>query len=81
MAPVAQIPLDHPSLFSRRVLDRSLPASPVPEAHQRLLIDWANAVHDGSLRHRSEQQIRGPFIEKFFVKLLGYRPFGSGSAE
>lgn len=81
MAPMAQIPLDHQSLFSRRVLDKNLPVSPVPEAHQRLLSDWAMAIRDGSLRHRSEQQIRGPFIEKFFIKLLGYRPFGSGSAE
>ncbi len=38
------------------------------------------AIRDGSLRRRSEQQIRGPFIEKFFVKLLGYQPFGSGNA-
>lgn len=80
MANMAQIPLDHQSLFSRRVLDRNLPVSPVPEAHQRLLSDWAMAIRDGSLRRRSEQQIRGPFIEKFFVKLLGYQPFGSGNA-
>lgn len=77
---MAQIPLDHQSLFSRRVLDRNLPTTAVPEAHKKLLTEWASAIRDGSLRRRTERQIRGPFIEKFFVKLLGYQPFGSGSA-
>ena len=77
---MAQIPLDHQSLFSRRVLDKNLSQESVPAVHQQLLSEWAEAIRDGSLRRRSEQQIRGPFIERFFVKLLGYRPFGSGSA-
>jgi hypothetical protein len=78
---MAQIPLDHQPLFSRRVLDKSLPTSAIPEHHKSLLDAWAQAIRDGSLRHRSEQQARGPFIEKFFVRLLGYRPFGHGSTE
>ena len=77
---MAQIPLDHLPLFSRRVLDKNLSQEAVPAVHQQLLSEWAATIRDGSLRRRGEQQIRGPFIERFFVKLLGYLPFGSGSA-
>ena len=77
---MAQIPLDHLPLFSRRVLDKNLSQEAVPAVHQQLLSQWAATIRDGSLRRRGEQQIRGPFIERFFVKLLGYLPFGSGSA-
>ena len=77
---MAQTPLDHQPLFSRRVLDKNLSQEAVPAVHQQLLSQWADAIRDGSLRRRTEQQIRGPFIERFFVKLLGYRPFGNGSA-
>ena len=74
---MAKTPLDHEPLFNRRLIDRRLPSGLVPAAHARLLNEWAGTIRDGSIRRRSEQQIRGPFIRKFFVELLGYIPFAS----
>ena len=76
---MAQIPLDHRPLFNRRLVERRLPTTAVPPAHAQLLGEWALLFRDGSIRRRSEQQIRAPFIRKFFVELLGYTPFGSAS--
>ncbi len=74
---MAQPALDHQSLFNARLLLRSVPLVPTPPAHQQLLSDWADAIRSGAIRRRTEQQIRGAFAQKFFVELLGYRPFGS----
>lgn len=76
---MAQTPPDHQALFNARLLERVLPQAPVPPAHQQLLDEWAEAIRSGAIRQRSEQQIRGPFIQKFFVEMLGYVPFASAS--
>ncbi len=76
---MAQKPLDHQPLFNARLLERVLSDEPVPPGHQQLLSEWAEAIRSGAIRQRSEQQIRGPFIQKFFVELLGYVPFASAS--
>lgn len=76
---MAQIPLDHQTLFNPRLLERQLGSDPVPEHHQQLLSEWAATIRDGSIRTRSERQIRGTFVQRFFVTLLGYQPFGGTS--
>lgn len=74
---MAQPAIDHPCLFNARLLARSVPLAAPPPAHQQLLSEWADAIRSGAIRQRSEQQIRGPFTQKFFVELLGYKAFGT----
>lgn len=76
---MAHTPLDHQPLFNRRLLERRLSGEPVPGHHQQLLTEWAAAIRDGSVRGRGERQLRGTFIQRFFVTLLGYQPFGSAA--
>src|SRR5665213_1339750 len=75
---MAQRPLDHQSLFNQRILQRSVSDEPPSETHARLLTEWAEAIRDGSIRHRGERQLRSSFVQRFFVELLGYQPFASG---
>ena len=77
---MAQSPLDHQTLFNARLLARSLIAAQyqLPDAHQRILSEWAAEIRSGAIGRRSEQQIRAAFTDKFFVQLLGYQRFGSG---
>lgn len=74
---MAQIPLDHQTLFNRRLVERHLSQEPVPEHHQQVLTEWSSAIRDGAIRGRGERQIRGTFVNRFFITLLGYKPFGS----
>ncbi|MDD5613084.1 MAG: N-6 DNA methylase, partial [Gallionella sp.] len=70
-------------LFNARLVAKRCPASPTPEAHKRLLHDWAQTIRDGSISKKSNKEtaIRSAFIQKFFVEILGYVPFGSGSQQ
>ncbi len=74
---MAQTPLNHTPLFNARLLDKALSNDPAPALHQQLLDDWASAIQSGAIRQRSERQIRGSFIQKFFCDFLGYTSFGS----
>ncbi len=73
--------LFHNPLFNQALLRKRLPTQPTPPAHKKILHDWAATIRDGSLHKQKETSIRGPFIRKFFVELLGYKPFGEGGAE
>ena len=79
MRGMAQIPLDHPTLFNARLIKRTVRPEPTPPSHQQVLDDWAQAIRSGAMRGRSEQQIRGAFTQKFFCELLGYQTFGAGA--
>ena len=73
--------LFHQPLFNQSLLKKRIPAQPTPAAHKKILHDWAATIRDGSLHQQKETSIRGPFIRKFFVELLGYKPFGEGGME
>ena len=75
------MPLAHQALFNQRFLTQRIPQQPVPEVHKRLLHDWAAVVRGGALRAQKETEVRGPFIQRFFVDILGYRPIGSGGLD
>lgn len=68
----------HAPLFNRRFLNQRALAQPTPPEHKKRLCDWADAIRGGALRKQKETEVRGPFIQRFFVEILGYRPFGSG---
>ncbi|MDP2825778.1 MAG: TaqI-like C-terminal specificity domain-containing protein [Sulfuritalea sp.] len=71
--------LFHQPLFNQRFLAQRAASQPTPPEHKRLLHDWAATIRNGSIRGQKESELRGPFIQRVFVELLGYRPFGSGS--
>lgn len=73
------MPLFHTPLFNPRFLAQRASAQPAPAEHKKLLHDWAATIRDGSLRRQKETEVRGAFIQRFFVEILGYRPFGSGA--
>ncbi|HEX5674975.1 MAG TPA: hypothetical protein VFX83_06335, partial [Azonexus sp.] len=73
--------LFQPSLFNQSLVKKRMPALLTPPAHKKILHDWAAAIRDGSIHKQKESSIRGPFIRKFFVELLGYKPFGEGDAQ
>jgi hypothetical protein len=68
----------HAPLFNRRFLNQRALTQPTPPEHKKRLCDWADAIRGGALRKQKESEVRGPFIQRFFVEILGYRPFGSG---
>lgn len=70
----------HVPLFNRRFLNQRALAQPTPPEHKKRLCDWADAIRGGALRKQKESEVRGPFIQRFFVEILGYRPF-SGEPE
>lgn len=74
------MPLFHTPLFNARFLAQRTASQPTPQEHKQRLHDWAAAIRDGSLRKQRETEVRGPFIQRFFVEILGYQPFGSGPA-
>lgn len=65
-------------LFNSKWLAARAGSLPTPPEHKQLLVDWAATIRDGSIRKQKETAIRGEFIRRFLVELLGYRPFGSG---
>ena len=76
---MAQKPFDHQPLFNQRVVLRSVSEEAVSDTQARLLAEWAKAIRDGSIRSRGERQLRGSFVQRFFVDLLGYQTFASGT--
>ena len=76
---MAQIPLDHQTLFNPRLIEKRLSGEPVPTHHAQVLAEWAAAIRDGTIRRHSERQLRGTFVHRFFVNILGYLPFGAAA--
>lgn len=72
------MPLFYQPLFNSKWLTQRAGSQPTPPEHKQLLVDWAATIRDGSIRKQKETAIRGEFIRRFLVELLGYRPFGSG---
>ncbi len=70
--------LFHQPLFNQRFLAQRAASQPAPAEHKKLLHDWAATIRNGTIRKQKESELRGPFIHRLFVELLGYRPFGSG---
>jgi hypothetical protein len=65
-------------LFNQRFLKQRIAPQPTPPAHKKILHDWAAVASSGALRAQKETEVRGPFIQRFFIDILGYRPIGSG---
>jgi hypothetical protein len=74
----APVTLFHQPLFNQRLLAQRAASQPTPQDHKKLLHDWAETIRNGSIRKQKESELRGPFIQRVFVELLGYRPFGNG---
>ena len=72
------MPLFHTPLFNSRFLAQRTASQPTPPEHKKLLHGWAATIRDGSIRKQRETEIRGPFIQRFFVDILGYQTFGNG---
>ncbi|MDR3300728.1 MAG: N-6 DNA methylase, partial [Candidatus Accumulibacter sp.] len=72
------MPLIHQPLFNQRFLQQRIARQATPIEHENILHDWAETIRSGVIRQQRETEIRGAFIQKFFVDILGYRPFGSG---
>lgn len=68
--------LFHQPLFNARFLAQRGGSAPTPPEHKKLLHSWAQAIRDKSIYAQKETELRGPFIQRFFIDLLGYRPFG-----
>ena len=68
----------HVPLFNRRFLNQRALAQPTPSEHKKRLCDWADAIRGGALRKQKETEVRGPFIQRFFVEILGYQPLMNG---
>lgn len=68
----------HVPLFNRSFLNKRTITQPAPPEHKKALCDWADAIRSGALRRKRESEVRGPFIQRFFVEILGYQPFGYG---
>jgi Eco57I restriction-modification methylase len=73
------MPRFHQPLFNSRFVAQRAVAQPTPPSHKKLLHDWAETIRSGAIRKQKETELRGPFIQRFFVEILGYRPFGNGS--
>jgi len=69
----------HQPLFNPRFVAQRIANQTTPFDHKKLLHDWAETIRSGILRKQKETELRGPFIQRFFVEILGYRPFGNGS--
>ncbi len=74
-----QTPLLHTPLIHPRVWGKRLPTAAVPAEHAQALANWAAAIRDKSIFKRKETELRGAFLEQFFVGILGYTQFGSAS--
>ena len=69
------------TLFNQRFLKQRISLQPTPPEHKKILHDWAAVITSGALRTQKETEVRGPFIQKFFTDILGYRPIGSGGQD
>jgi fido (protein-threonine AMPylation protein) len=73
------MPMFYQPLFNSKWLTQRAGSQPTPPGHKKLLHDWAATIRNGSIRKQKETELRGPFIQRLFVDLLGYRPFGHGA--
>lgn len=65
-------------LFSRRLLQQAVEASPEPTADQiAVATTWARIAADPAFRLHNERPHQGRFLAEFFGTLLGYRSFGA----
>ncbi|MGA7949880.1 MAG: N-6 DNA methylase [Thiobacillaceae bacterium] len=65
-------------LFNQRFLKQRISPQPTPPEHKKILHHWAEVITSGALRTQKETEVRGPFIQRFFTEILGYRAIGSG---
>ena len=72
------MPPPHQPLFNQRLISKRIPNQPTPPAYKELLHKWAETIRSGLIRKQKESELRGTFIQRFFVEMLGYRPFGNG---
>jgi hypothetical protein len=68
-------------LFNQRFLKQRISPKPTPPEHKKILHDWAEVITSGALRTQKETEVRGPFIQRVFIDILGYRPIGSGGQD
>ncbi len=68
-------------LFNQRFLKQRISPQPTPPEHKKILHQWAEVITSGALRTQKETEVRGPFIQRFFTEILGYRPIGSGGQD
>ena len=68
-------------LFNQRFLKQRISLQPTPPEHKKILHQWAEVITSGALRTQKETEVRGPFIQRFFTEILGYRPIGSGGQD
>lgn len=71
--------LFHQPLFNQRLIARRTSNQPTPAKHKQLLHAWAETIRSKIIYKQKESELRGPFIQRFFIEMLGYRPFGNGS--
>lgn len=68
-------------LFNQRFLRQRIGQQPTPIDHKKILHDWAAVIRSGAIHKQKETEVRGPFIQRFFIEILGYRPIGSGGQD
>ncbi|MGE0308162.1 MAG: DNA methyltransferase [Acidimicrobiia bacterium] len=67
-------------LFSRRLLQQAVEATPEPTAEQMALAaTWSRIAADPAFRLHNERPHQGRFLTEFFGTLLGYRSFGAST--
>lgn len=66
-------------LFNPRLIQKQLEIRSVPEGHAQLLHGWAEEIRSGRIVRQRETAIRRPFLDTFFVQVLGYRGYGQGA--
>lgn len=66
-------------LFNPRLIQKQLEIRPIPEGHAQLLHGWAEEIRSGRIARQRETAIRRPFLDTFFVQVLGYRGYGQGA--
>lgn len=69
----------HQPLFNQKFIAKRTLSEATPASHKELLQNWATTIRSGLIRKQKESELRGAFIQRFFVEMLGYRPFGNGN--
>lgn len=64
------------SLFRKKVFEKHLHISPLPETHATRLRDWQHLIQHGDLAQQNEIALQGEFMQQIMVDVLGYVPFG-----
>lgn len=67
-------------LFNPRLIAKNVDVRPIPEAQAAIVHGWAEEIRSGRITQQKETAIRRPFLEKFFVQILGYRGYGQGES-